>query len=191
MRLYVNGTYPFVITVLIALMASYAYCANQNSIPMPIDTREQKIGEKGVSLIKNKLKNSALTLLASSEFTTARQMQRRIQDLEDTLNSFKADMAELIGPFPSSQQSASTVPPAIQVPIAPAPVVSAPVTNPAPIPEPVVPPVAPPAPIVPEPVVVPPTPTPEAVAPVPAPDTAAPPVPTPAPETPAPVAPTP
>ncbi len=84
MKVYVHG-------ILIALMTSYAYGFTSNG-----EKKEQEIGEATIILIKQKLKERFLTLLASSEFSSVKIFERRIKDVEDGLQSFKAEFDELM-----------------------------------------------------------------------------------------------
>jgi hypothetical protein len=181
MKVYIHATHLFLIALLIALFASYSYGANP-----AMATKE--VGEKNVVRIKQKLKEPFLTLLASSEFASFKELERRIEDALTALNSFKKEVQEDVvmstGATPEPVIPTPVVPPTIPTPSVPAPFAPPALpTPPVPAPTPIAaPPALPAMPAVPE---VPTLPEPEEpVAPItPEPETAATP---PAPPTPLP-----
>jgi len=117
MKVYLHATHLFLIALLVALFASYSYGASSAMI-------KTEIGEKKVVRIKQKLKEPLLTLLASSEFASFKELERRIDDALTALNSFKNEINE--------DMEAPAVHPEIS--ITPAPMPEAPITAP-PMPE--------------------------------------------------------
>lgn len=96
MRIYMNATYLFVVAVLVALVVSYVYGILPQATAL--DAKSDEIGDQVVSEISNKLRDPLLALLTSIKFTKKTDFQRRLDDAQNALNSFKQAIGGMLMP---------------------------------------------------------------------------------------------
>jgi hypothetical protein len=133
-------------SALLLCLGLSAIVATANAIDMVGDNG---VGERTTARIKQTLKDPFLTLLATSEFASKEDLQRRIKDAEESLTRFKAELNETPAPVTPAPMVQPTTPTPASMPAPmPTPEVQpvAPVAAPTPAPAPEAQPMTPPAP---------------------------------------------